>query len=207
MNKNIFRTVLVLSPHTDDGELGAGGTIARLVESGSAVSYFAFSAPRKILRKECEESLEVLGVNKFQIFDFKARYFHDARQEILEILYDYNQKNEPHLVFTPSTNDLHQDHQTITNEALRAFKSSSILGYELPWNLIVTRENAFVSLEKRHVEAKINSCLKYQSQIQQRRAYFDKDYLRSILRSTGLKIRTQYAEAFEAIKLVLKGHL
>ncbi|MFX1318090.1 MAG: PIG-L deacetylase family protein [Promethearchaeota archaeon] len=204
MNKDIFRTVLVLSPHTDDGELGAGGTIARLVEGGSDVSYFAFSAPQKILRKECEEALQVLGVDKLTIFDFKARYFHHARQEILEILYDYNQKHEPHLILTPSTNDLHQDHQTITNEALRAFKSSSIFGYELPWNLIVSRESAFVSLEERHVVAKLNSCWKYQSQIKQKRAYFDKDYLRSLLRSKGLKIQTQYAEAFEAIKLVLK---
>jgi LmbE family N-acetylglucosaminyl deacetylase len=204
MNKNIFPTVLVLSPHTDDGELGAGGTIARLVEGGSKVTYFAFSAPRKVLRNECEDSLKVLGVNQFKIFDFKARYFHHARQEILDILYEYNQKHEPSLVLTPSTNDLHQDHQTITNEALRAFKSSTIFGYELPWNLIVARENAFVSLEEHHVEAKLNSCWKYQSQIKQKRVYFDKDYLRSLLRSTGLKIRTQYAEAFEAIKLVLK---
>jgi len=204
MSKNLFHKVLVLSPHTDDGELGAGGTIARLVDGGRDITYFAFSAPRDFLHKECKESLKILGVKKFKIFDFKARYFHHARQEILDILYEFNQKHEPHLILTPSTNDLHQDHQTITNEVLRAFKSSTILGYELPWNLIVARENAFVSLEERHVEAKLNSCWKYQSQIEQKRVYFDKDYLRSLLRSTGLKIRTQYAEAFEAIKLVLK---
>jgi LmbE family N-acetylglucosaminyl deacetylase len=205
MSKNLFQKVLVLSPHTDDGELGAGGTIARLVEGGRDVTYFAFSAPREVLQKECKQSLMALGVNKHEIFNFKVRYFHHSRQEILDVLYKYNEKHEPDLVLTPSSTDLHQDHQTVTNEALRAFKSSTIFGYELPWNLINFRENTFVSLEECHVEAKLEACCKYKSQIKQKRGYFDKDYLRSLMRSTGLKIRTQYAEAYESIKLVLKS--
>jgi LmbE family N-acetylglucosaminyl deacetylase len=202
MNKHFFDKVLVLSPHTDDGELGAGGTIAKLVENGSKVIYFAFSAPRKILKTECRKCLEVLGVKESKIFDFKVRHFPEARQEILEILFEYNEKNKPDLILTPSTNDLHQDHQTVTNEALRAFKRSTVLGYELPWNNIVFRENCFISLEERHVWKKIEALWNYKTQISERH-YFDKEYLIGLSRSRGAQIRVKYAEAFEAIKLVL----
>ena len=202
MRDAMFSKVLVLSPHTDDGELGAGGTIAKLVENGSQLTYFAFSAPREVLREECTLALNVLGVKNFKIFDFQVRYFPMHRQEILEILFDYNEKNKPDLVLTPSPNDLHQDHQTVTNEALRAFKHSTILGYELPWNNIIFRENCFITLEERHICKKIEALWNYKSQIS-RRHYFDKEYLMGLTRSRGVQINKKYAEAFEAIKIVL----
>lgn len=204
MNKPVFTKVLVLSPHTDDGELGAGGTIAKLVENGNKVTYFAFSAPREILKKECKKCLEALGVKEFEIFDFKVRHFPEHRQGILEILFEYNKENRIDLILTPSTNDLHQDHQIVTNEALRAFKRSTILGYELPWNNIVFRENCFIPLKERHVQKKIEALWNYKTQISERH-YFDKEYLRGLIRSRGAQIGEKYAEAFEAIKLVLNS--
>jgi len=182
VNTRIFKKVLVLSPHTDDGELGAGGTIARLVENGSKITHFAFSAPRDILKKECKRCLEVLGIKDYEIFDFNVRHFPELRQEILEILFEYNKKAKPDLVLTPSTNDLHQDHQTVTSEALRAFKSSTIFGYD--------------------VQKKIEALWNYETQISERH-YFDKEYLRGLTRSRGAQIGVKYAEAFEAIKLVV----
>ncbi|MFX0168065.1 MAG: PIG-L deacetylase family protein [Candidatus Hodarchaeota archaeon] len=205
MKNPIFKNVLVLSPHTDDGELGAGGTIARLVENGSYVTYYAFSAPKVRLKNECKKSLAVLGVSDFKIFDIQVRIFPKLRQEILDILYAFNQETEIDLVLTPSTNDLHQDHQTVTNEALRIFKDSTILGYELPWNLIVFRESCFIPLQDHHVEKKIQALWNYQSQIETKKQYFNKEYLESLMRSRGLKINRAYAEAFEAIKVVFKS--
>ena len=83
MKNTAFQEVLVLSPHTDDGELGAGGTIAKLVECGSHITYFAFSAPTAGLKEECKKSLEVLGVNEFRIFDIQVRLFPSLRQKSL----------------------------------------------------------------------------------------------------------------------------
>jgi LmbE family N-acetylglucosaminyl deacetylase len=202
MDITLFQKVLVLSPHTDDGELGAGGTIAKLVDNDCKITYFVFSSPRQIVKKECKESLEILGVEEFQIFDFKIRHFPKQRQEILQVLYDYNQEYEPDLVFTPSTHDTHQDHQVVANETLRAFKRSTILGYELPWNNIFFHENCFVALNQSNVECKINALNKYETQ--KERHYFDSTYIKSILMSRGGQIRELYAEAFEVIKLVLK---
>lgn len=199
----IFRNVLVLSPHTDDGELASGGTINRFIERGSRVFFIAFSAWRPILKKECRDSLQALGVKDYEILDFPRRHFPEKRQEILQYLYDLNQERKFDLVLTPSTSDLHQDHQTVTNEALRAFKHSSIFGYELPWNHIEFRENGFIALEERHVETKLNALWCYKTQLE--RIYFDRDYLIGLTRSRGVHIGVKYAEAYEVIKFILEN--
>jgi len=201
MKDTFHQNVLVLSPHTDDGELAAGGTLARFVEEGNEITYVALSAPRLELHEECAKCLDVLGVGDFTILDFPRRHFPQKRQEILQYLYDYNTENDVDLVLTPSTQDLHQDHQTVTREAMRAFKHSSILGYELPWNNIVFHENCYVSLDERHVEKKLEALSHYKTQ--EDRHYFDTEYLRGLMRARGVHIKEKYAESFEVIKLVL----
>ena len=194
----------MLSPHTDDAELGAGATIAKFIELGADMKVLIFSAPREILRKECKKALSILGVNDFEILSFKVRNFPTFRQDILEILFDYNKNHKVDLVLTPSTSDLHQDHQTVTNEALRAFKHSTILGYELPWNNLLFRENCFVPIKEKQMEKKLKALWCYKTQIGERH-YFDKEYLKGLLRSRGAQISEKYAEAFEVIKLVLNS--
>jgi len=201
MSKAFFKNVLVLSPHTDDGELAAGGTIARFIHEGSNVTYIALSAPRPELHEECWKCLEVLGVDDYSILDFPRRIFPEKRQEILQYIYDYNAENDVDLVLTPSTQDLHQDHQTVTREAMRAFKNSSILGYELPWNHIVFNENCYISLDEEHVEKKLLALSQYKTQ--ETRHYFNMDYLKGLMRSRGVHIKSKFAESFEVIKLVL----
>ncbi|MCK4387918.1 MAG: PIG-L family deacetylase [Dehalococcoidia bacterium] len=192
---------IVLSPHTDDGELGCGGTIARLVSQGAELTYLAFSAgKREVLRDETARALTVLGVSSYQILDFEIRKFLHYRQEILQILYDYNKSNRVDLVLTPSRIDLHQDHQVVTQEVMRAFKTCTILGYELPWNNIAFTTNYFVRLEKEDVEKKIKSLKCYDTQ--KDKYYFNEDFLRGLLKVRGTQIQTDCAEAFEAIRVV-----
>ena len=201
LNHQIFKRILVLSPHTDDGELGTGATIARFIEEGAHVCYIAFSAPGSDLSNECKNALKILNVNDYIILDFPRRHFPERRQEILQFLYEYNMKNEIDLVLTPSQMDLHQDHQTVTNEALRVFKHSTILGYELAWNHIVFKENCFIALDERHVQKKLTALSCYKTQ--KDKIYFNKDYLKCLIRSRGVQIGEKYAEAYEVIKLVV----
>jgi len=194
-------SALVLSPHTDDGELGCGATIAKLIENGWNVKILCFTAcGREVLKKEAKLSAEKLGVS-IEILDFIVRQFYRDRQEILQILYDISNKQTYKIVFTPATTDIHQDHSVITGEAVRAFRCNTILGYELPWNNLTVTINGFITLENRHVEKKIVALNSYLSQ--KENIYFNSTFFRSILNTRGVQLGTQYAEGFEIIKITL----
>ena len=75
------------------------------------------------------------------------RTFPDHRQEILELLIEIWNDWQPDCVFQPSLHDVHQDHQTIASEGLRAFKRTTILGYEIPWNNFDFSYQAYLALE------------------------------------------------------------
>src|SRR5204863_2834378 len=123
----------IFAPHTDDGEFGCGGTIARLVESGCEVFYVAFSAcrqsvqkefPSDILITEVKAATKILGIvpENLILFDYEVRTFNYRRQEILEDIIKLKNDIKPDLVIIPSINDIHQDHYTVSNEGIRAFK-------------------------------------------------------------------------------------
>ena len=205
--------ILILAPHTDDGELGCGGTIAKFIEEGREVYYIAFSSAKKSLPrgypddtlvKEVKEATKILGIKRENLilFDYEVRKFSYVRQDILEDMVKLKKKLDPDMVFMPSLNDLHQDHQTVANEALRAFKETSILAYELPWNNIIFRTEGFVPLEKKHVDRKIEALKKYKSQ--RHRNYLSAEFIYGLAKARGTQIKREFAEAFEVIRYVFK---
>lgn len=205
-----FKKVLVLAPHTDDGEFGCGGTISRLIREGCEVKYVAFSDCKEsvpagfeinVLQKEMKAATQMLGITDVQLLDYKVRYFQSERQSILEEMVQIKKSFSPDAVFTPCTQDIHQDHSTITTEAIRAFKDCTIFGYELPWNNLTLPSNAIVKLKEEDVESKLAAIAEYKSQ--QGRAYSDPAYLRAQALTRGTRIRTRYAEAFEMIRFIL----
>jgi LmbE family N-acetylglucosaminyl deacetylase len=216
LEKTVFKRVLILAPHTDDGELGCGGTIAKLLEDGSDVYYVAFSAaekslppgmPEDTLCREVKQATRILGVppENLIIFQYEVREFPLHRQEILEDLIRLQHELQPKLVFLPAFHDIHQDHLTIASEGLRAFKTTTILGYELPWNNMTFNTTAFVFLQERHIARKVDAMRCYTSQRERR--YASQDFIHSLARARGIQIGAEYAEAFEVIRWVLDGHL
>ncbi|MDX9929770.1 MAG: PIG-L deacetylase family protein [Bacteroidales bacterium] len=212
MNLTDFRNVLVLAPHTDDGELGAGGTIALLLEKDVNVHYVTFSTagesvpagmPPDILKKEVRAATKSLGIpgKNLVIYDYQVRKLNYSRQEILEDLIKLRSLISFDLVLMPSLNDIHQDHLTVSQEGLRAFKGTTILGYELIWNNLTFNTTCFVRLEKRHLENKIKALACYQSQAH--RDYMTPEFIRAHARTRGVQIGAAYAEAFEVIRWVI----
>jgi LmbE family N-acetylglucosaminyl deacetylase len=210
-----FKKVLILSPHTDDAELGAGGTIARLLDEGKDIQYVVFSGcetsvpkgmAKDTLRKECRRAAEIMGLppGNLTIMDYQVRMFPEKRQEILEDMIRLKHEYSPDLVLVPSSNDMHQDHGTIYWEALRAFKKeASIWGYEHPWNNLTFATDIFVRLSKANVERKIEALKAYESQITfSEKSYFDETNLRSLIFSRGAQVDVRYAEAFELVRLL-----
>jgi len=205
------RRVLVLAPHTDDGEFGCGGTMARLVEDGADVRYVAFSiATRSLpegfapdtLAREVREATAELGIPEanLTVHDFDVRTFPEHRQEILELLIALWNEWEPDLVFQPSLHDIHQDHQTVAAEGLRAFKRTTILGYEIPWNNFDFAYTAYFALESRHLERKVAALARYASQ--QHRRYANPDYAWNLARTHGINVNREYAEVFEVYRAI-----
>lgn len=207
-----FKNVLVLAPHTDDGELGAGATIAKLIEFGANVTYVAFSTaeesvpdgfPKDCLKTEVRAATSRLGIpeENLIIHNFQVRKLNYARQDILEDLIKLRNRNKFDLVLTPSLKDIHQDHETIARESVRAFKNTTILGYNLIWNNLSFDTKCFVSLNEAQVTKKCDALLEYKSQGE--RDYLSRDFIHSLAKARGVQIGKDYAECFEVIRWIM----
>lgn len=208
-----FKKALVLAPHTDDGEFGCGGTIAKLISSGCEVFYVAFSAceqsvlkdfPSDILITEVKAATKVLGIKpeNLILLNYEVRTFNYRRQEILEDIIKLKNKIQPDLIFIPSINDIHQDHFTIANEGVRAFKNTTIFCYEMPWNNFSFNTTCFVQLSEDLLDRKIKALGEYKSQAH--RPYANGEFIKSLARVRGVQISTQYAEVFEMVRWIIK---
>ncbi|MRR09390.1 PIG-L family deacetylase [bacterium] len=208
----MFTKILVLAPHTDDGEFGCGGTMARLLAEGAEVHYAAFSSAEKSLPpgaapdqlvKELKAAMRSLGVRDqwLHILDYGVRDFPEHRQAILDDLLKLKAAVGPDLVLLPSVNDTHQDHRTIADEGFRAFKDRTILGYEIPWNNRTFNTECFVLLQRAHIDAKVKALMCYASQLD--RFYANEDFIRALAKTRGTQIGAPCAEAFEAVRWVI----
>ena len=209
MSLSSFKNVFVLSPHTDDGELGAGGTISKLKEFGANIFYFAFSTAEKsvpkgfekdVLKKEVIKATGKLGIPKENVYlyNYEVRKLNYFRQEILESLILNREKIYPDLVLMPALNDIHQDHKTISEEGLRAFKNTTILGYELIWNNLKFNTTSYVELSLENIQRKIDSLNMYKSQAGKK--YFNSEFIKSLANVRGTQFNTKYAECFEVVR-------
>ncbi len=207
-----WKTILILAPHTDDGEFGCGATIAKYVDLGARVIYAAFSAAeqsvlphlaRDILRTEVINATSVLGINKKDclVFDFSVRKFPELRQTILDKMIELNNTYKPDIVFLPSIHDTHQDHQTIAQEGFRAFKRTTMLGYEVPWNNLNFSTSCFIEISEDNLDKKKIALSKYESQ--KHRSYANEEFIHSLAITRGIQIGKQYAETFEVVRWVI----
>lgn len=205
------KTILVLAPHTDDGELGCGGLIAKAIRQNANVFYVAFSTadesvpsyfPPNQLELEVKEATSILGVppQNLIVLKYAVRKLNYVRQEILEKLIQLREQIKPDLVLLPSQKDIHQDHSTVTAEGIRAFKNTSILGYELIWNNLSFDADCFVLLSLSDLEKKISALKAYSTQ--EGKTYMSSDFIASLAKVRGTQINESYAESFEVIRWI-----
>lgn len=205
-----IKNVLILAPHTDDGEIGAGGFLNKLVKANKNVFYCAFSIceesvppgfPKDILGIELLKATKVLGIPKENVFikNYPVRKLNFHRQEILEDLIKLRSEIKFDLVLLPTNNDIHQDHETIYNEGVRAFKSTNILGYELIWNNLEYENQCYIELSEENIKAKVNSLKCYESQ--GFRSYVSEDFVHSLALVRGVQSGLKLAESFKIIRI------
>lgn len=208
-----MKKILILAPHTDDGELGCGGSVAKLLEEGHEVHYAVFSVcvesvpegfPKNTLEMEVCAATALLGIRPehLHVFHYPVRRLLELRQEILEDLILLKQSISPDLVIMPSLHDIHQDHLAIANEGVRAFKGCCLLSYEMIWNNLTFDTVAFVKLEDRHIAKKVDALKQYKSQ-QGIRNYMSEEFIRSLATTRGVQIGAEYAETFEVVRWIM----
>lgn len=204
------KTILCLAPHPDDIEFSCGATVKTWSEDHD-IHYVSFSPCNKslpedkqdILYQELRKSIAHLGIKEENLhtFDFPVRDFPQFRQDILEELIVLKKQLKPDIVLLPNSKDIHQDHHVIYEEGLRAFKHSTILGYELPWNSLEYKSNFHVEITPEAIDAKWRAICEYESQ--SHRSYTDMDFFIGLARVRGIQVGKDFAESFEAVRCIL----
>jgi LmbE family N-acetylglucosaminyl deacetylase len=200
--------VLVLGAHPDD-EMACSGLIARLAAGGAQVDAVAFSDCSDAipdgfaladLKSEYARATRLLGITNAQIGEIPNRRFPEHRQDILSLLDD--RRGLYDLVLVPSTTDAHQDHHTVAEEAIRALKHTTILGYDLAMNTVLeSRRSCYVCLTPADLDLKVAHAQVYQTQAS--RPYMAEDFIRGLATVRGVQVGRTYAESYEVIRWVL----
>lgn len=206
--------VLLLSPHTDDIEIGAAGTLIKLLPGkDNNFCWVVFSpcenaVPQGLspdtLKNEFITVASHVSITDYRIHSFPNMNFPACALAILRELDSIKNEFQPDLVIAPSLNDFHQDHRTVAEQAVRVFKKdASIIGYELPWNNLAFQPHLYVRLTQEQMEEKWRILSLYKSQFILKRNYFSKDFIFGWARMRGVQCNAEYAEAFEAVRWML----
>lgn len=200
------KKVCFIGAHPDDIELGAGALIAHIAASTEVMcvtlSDNKKNSELKNVAAEHRKSMAVLGVpdDHVVIGDFETRRFPTSRQEILEYLIQLNRTFRPEIVFTHTRADIHQDHATVTEEALRAFRGTSVLGFDVLRSSYGFFPNFLVDVNEADVEKKIQALAEYKTY--KNKYYFDPQITRSTMIRHGALAERQYAEGFDILRII-----
>lgn len=196
--------ILIISPHCDDAEVAMGGTIQKFMSTNSEIAYLGLSLcdtsnPGFSLSEEVNNYWrDVSNLKLFDICNLPVRRFSEFRQDILDKLIKINLSFDPTLIFVNAPGDIHQDHQVVSTEVMRAFKNKTILGYYMPWNDYGINLNFYVSLTPKNVEEAYKRLNVFRSQAQ--RTYFKREAHESRSMFMGQKCGSQFAEGFHLIR-------
>lgn len=200
--------ILCLGAHSDDIEIGCGGTILKLTEEnpGLNVTWVVFSA-EGTRRAEAEISarafLRRAGVATVTVKDFRGSFFPSQVEPIKEF-FETLKNIQPDVVFTHYREDLHQDHRVISDLTWNTFRSHLVLEYEIPkFDGDFGAPNLFVPVTRRHCDRKAKSLLKY-FKSQAERHWFADDLFLAVSRIRGMECDspTRHAEAFYSRKII-----
>ena len=198
--------ICFIGAHPDDIELGCGALIASLVNK-DRLTCITLSDNQKNpslpnLVAEYYDSMEELGIPRVNVIleKFETRRFPSQRQDILEYLVKINRTIKPDVVFVHTRADLHQDHNTVTEEALRAFRGITVLGYDVIRSSYGFFPKLLVKVEESSVQAKLNALARYKTYID--KYYFDPEITRATLIRNGALCESKYAEGFETLRII-----
>jgi LmbE family N-acetylglucosaminyl deacetylase len=209
MNQNLIlygKRVCFIGAHPDDIELGCGALISNISQQ-TDVLCVTLSDNKKNpdlqnLIAEHKASMAVLGVTgeRDVVKDFETRRFPEARQEILETFLDIKKNFKPEIVFVHTKNDIHQDHATVTDEALRAFRGITVLGFDVLRSSYGFFPHFLFEVTEKDVEKKLAALAEYKTYAN--RYYFDSQITRATMIRHGALAERPFAEGFDILRVV-----
>ena len=208
-----LKTILCLGSHSDDIEIGCGGTILKLIRehANAEIHWVVFSSAGERAdeaRTSATHFLAGASRHHIEIRDFRDRYFPQQSEEIKEFIHSLASRIQPDLIFTHRLEDRHQDHRLVAEFTWNAFRNNLIFEYEIPkYEGDLGHPNVFVPLEKELCDSKIHTtydCFRSQ----QDKSWFTLDTFAALLRLRGLECNSAsgFAEAFHCRKMTLSSH-
>lgn len=204
------KKILCLGAHSDDIEIGAGGTLLKLIEARPDLSVYwvVFSAPGQrtaeaessanaFLANVVEKTIRVVGTS------FRESFFTTEWAKIKELFEDIRKNFDPDLIFTHTREDRHQDHRVLSDLAWNTFRNHLILEYEIPkWDGDLGVPNLYVELTPEQAKRKADLLMEH-FKTQQTKHWFSEDLFYSLMRIRGIEAGARYAEGFYGRKVVL----
>ncbi|HEX2994115.1 MAG TPA: PIG-L family deacetylase [Anaerolineales bacterium] len=204
---NFFgKRVLFLGAHPDDIEIGCGALLHHIVDQTEILCVTLSDNQKnpdlKNVKGEHYRAMAVLGIPEEKVVfgPFTTRVFPDARQEILEYFLQLRREFNPDLIFVHSKQDVHQDHLTMTDEALRAFRGITVLGFDVVRSSYGFFPHFLVEVNEEDVARKIEALSCYETY--RDRYYFNSELTRSIMIRHGALAERPFAEGFDILRIV-----
>jgi LmbE family N-acetylglucosaminyl deacetylase len=202
------KQLLCIGAHPDDIELGAGGTIMRLIEQnpGLSIRWVVLTGADTERAEEARKSAALFMAGA-ENADIEIHGFRDARlpwegDKVKQVFEDLKRDFSPDLILTHHNDDRHQDHGLVSELTWNTWRDHTILEYEiLKWDGDFGRPNVFVQLPESLSKQKVRNIVdSYASQ--KTRSWFNAENFVAIMRLRGVESNVEFAEAFYSRKLV-----
>ena len=201
-------TVLCLGAHSDDIEIGVGGTLIGWIAAGARLEvHWKVLSARGPRRAEAMAGanaiLEGAASRHIECAEFRDGYFPYQGAEVKDWIEDLKGRVNPDVVFTHRGDDAHQDHREVSRLTWNAFRDHLVLEYEIPkWDGDLGQPNFYILMSEEVMERKLE-ILRSSFGTQRSKDWFDADTFRGLARIRGMECRApgRFAEAFVARKL------
>jgi len=202
--------ILCLGAHSDDIEIGCGGTILQLLRTRRNLAFhwvvFSSGADReREARRSASLFLKTAANKQVTVLDFRNSFFPSEFSRIKEFFEDLKTQVSPDMILTHTRDDLHQDHRSINQLTWNTWRNHFILEYEIPkYDGDLGRPNFYVPFDRQVAALKVKylmSCFKTQNN----KHWFTEDTFQGLMRIRGLEANApgNFAEGYYARKAVL----
>ncbi len=202
------RTILCLGSHSDDIEIGCGGTILKLLAENNSVDVFwiVFSATEERAgeaNRSAELFLEKASNKTIIVKNFRETFFPYCATEIKGFFKKLQSEISPDLIFTHRREDLHQDHRLVSELTWNTFRDHLIMEYEIPkYEGDLGQPNIFVKLSRQTCEQKVATI--FNTFLTQRtKKWFSEDTFWALLRLRGVESNSEFAEGLYCRKMIM----